>query len=248
MRWCERSSEASSAGAWRPNSLWPSQWQQRQPPCCSWDSAAYASSPLCPQGAAVQAAVRSAFEIGAGRFQARPDQLLPVGGNACACDPARREQLSLLWEPSGCRLRDFSASAFCTALGDRTLLLVGDSTMQQLASVLMNGLAWEEAQAHERPHTTWTRALPLKALPRTYAGAQVLPRLQRPAAAPADQRRDGGGGCGVAVSSRQQRHGSTAWLLCTGETPCRGPAAEGLQQRACVAEGLCGRRGVGGEV
>ena len=71
----------------------------------------------------------------------------------------------MLWEPSGCRLRDFSASAFCTALGDRTLLLVGDSTMQQLASVLMNGLAWEEAQAHERPHTTWTRALPLKALP-----------------------------------------------------------------------------------
>ena len=45
------------------------------------------------------------------------------------------------------------------------MLLVGDSTMQQLASVLMNGLAWEEAQAHERPHTTWTRALPLKALP-----------------------------------------------------------------------------------
>ena len=148
MRWCERSSDAS-AGAWRPNSLWPSQWQQRQPPCCSWDSAAYATSPLCPQGAAVQAAVRSAFELGAGRFQARPDQLLPVGGNACACDPARREQLSLLWEPSSCRLRDFSAAAFCTALGDRTLVVVGDSTMQQLASVLMNGLAWEEAQARD---------------------------------------------------------------------------------------------------
>ena len=98
----------------------------------------------------MQAAVRSAFELGAGRFQARPEQLLPVGGNACACDPARREQLSLLWEPSGCKLREFSAEAFCTALGDRTLLLVGDSTMQQLASVLMNGLAWEEAQ--ERPH------------------------------------------------------------------------------------------------
>ena len=148
--WCERSSDAR-AGAWRPNSLWPSQWQQRQPPCCSWDSAAYATSPLCPQGAAVQAAVRSAFEIGAGRFQARPDQLLPVGGNACACDPARREQLSLLWAPSRCRLRDFSAAAFCAALGDRTLLLVGDSTMQQLASVLMNGLAWEEAQARPTP-------------------------------------------------------------------------------------------------
>ena len=99
----------------------------------------------------MQAAVRSAFELGAGRFQARPEQLLPVGGNACACDPARREQLSLLWEPSGCRLRDFSAAAFCAALGDRTLLLVGDSTMQQLASVLMNGLAWEEAQARPTP-------------------------------------------------------------------------------------------------
>ena len=66
-------------------------------------------------------------------------------------DPARREQLSLLWAPSRCRLRDFSAAAFCAALGDRTLLLVGDSTMQQLASVLMNGLAWEEAQARPTP-------------------------------------------------------------------------------------------------
>ena len=97
-------------------------------------------------------ALARGFEIGAGRFQARPDQLLPVGGNACACDPARREQLSLLWAPSRCRLRDFSAAAFCAALGDRTLLLVGDSTMQQLASVLMNGLAWEESQARRTPH------------------------------------------------------------------------------------------------
>ena len=160
MRWCERSGDAR-AGAWRPNALWPSQWHQRQPPCCSWDSAEYATSPLCPQGAAVQAAVRSAFELGAGRFQAKPEQLLPVGGNACACDPARREQLSLLWEPSGCRLREFSAEAFCTALGDRTLLLVGDSTMQQLASVLMNELAWEEAQARLSRtwrHRPWRRA------------------------------------------------------------------------------------------
>jgi hypothetical protein len=145
-RSCSRSSDAR-AGAWQPSALRVPQWLHREPPCCSWDNAAYATSALCPQGEAVQAAVRSAFELGAGSFQARPDRLLPVGGNACACEPSRRQQLAMEWEPNGCRLHEWSAEAFCAALGRRRLLFVGDSTMQQLATVVMNGVAWEEAQA-----------------------------------------------------------------------------------------------------
>jgi len=45
-----------------------------------------------------------------------------------------------VWTPRSCRLHDWSARHFCDALQNRTMLLVGDSTMQLFALSLMSAL------------------------------------------------------------------------------------------------------------
>jgi hypothetical protein len=85
--------------------------------------------------------VRAAFD-GNERFTATSERLAPVGARACSCSRSRDELLSYRWVPSRCALRAFDTVAFCALLGRRRLLFVGDSTMQQLASVVMNHLAW----------------------------------------------------------------------------------------------------------
>ena len=66
------------------------------------------------------------------------------GDDCCSCDrqgktrfvPAPRELYQ--WKPATCQLMQWDADLFCELLGARTLLLVGDSTMQQSASTLMS--------------------------------------------------------------------------------------------------------------
>ena len=60
---------------------------------------------------------------------------------SCACDAAsntsqRREAELWSWQPRHCRMPAFGVARFCSALGSRLLLLVGDSTMFQLAFTL----------------------------------------------------------------------------------------------------------------
>ena len=45
-----------------------------------------------------------------------------------------------VWKPLGCRIISWNASQFCDLLKNRTLLFVGDSTMQQSASTLISHL------------------------------------------------------------------------------------------------------------
>lgn len=68
-----------------------------------------------------------------------------VGGNACNCDatsPLGRYSISqretYVWRPNSCDLPVWNATLFCSVLGKRNILFVGDSTMQQTASSLMN--------------------------------------------------------------------------------------------------------------
>ena len=66
-----------------------------------------------------------------------------AGGNACSCDAALQGRSTVNarenydWVPSFCMLHHWNASFFCELLGNRTILLVGDSTMEQSASTLM---------------------------------------------------------------------------------------------------------------
>jgi hypothetical protein len=65
-------------------------------------------------------------------------------GQACYCDARdntqrtlnRREQYE--WIPHNCTLLKWNGHQFCHLLGNRTIVLVGDSTMQQTAATLMS--------------------------------------------------------------------------------------------------------------
>lgn len=67
-----------------------------------------------------------------------------AGASSCVCDSAKNtrttvsERESYVWEPSMCSLVPFDGKIFCSLLGNRTILLIGDSIMQQLASTIMS--------------------------------------------------------------------------------------------------------------
>ena len=71
-----------------------------------------------------------------------------AGGHACVCDalneniPKGRwllnERELYKWIPAYCDLLEWNGLHFCSLLGNRTILLVGDSTMGQTSSTLMN--------------------------------------------------------------------------------------------------------------
>mmetsp|Transcript_20086 Transcript_20086/g.19382 ORF Transcript_20086/g.19382 Transcript_20086/m.19382 type:complete len:351 (+) Transcript_20086:255-1307(+) len=66
------------------------------------------------------------------------------GDDCCRCDreddtrlvPNKREAYH--WDPLSCHLQEWNATLFCELLGSRTMLLMGDSTMQETAATLMS--------------------------------------------------------------------------------------------------------------
>ena len=56
------------------------------------------------------------------------------------CAPDHYHFNDTVWTPRSCRLHDWSARHFCDALQNRTMLLVGDSTMGLFAMSLMSAL------------------------------------------------------------------------------------------------------------
>jgi hypothetical protein len=74
-----------------------------------------------------------------------------TSAHACLCDYKEgilsvhnREQY--YWNPANCLLKNWDAELFCDLLGERTVLLIGDSTMEQTASTLMSMVAvWHQA-------------------------------------------------------------------------------------------------------
>jgi hypothetical protein len=55
--------------------------------------------------------------------------LVHIAGNGCKCEGWVDEYV---WEPAGCVLAAWDAAAFCDALGARSLMFIGDSTMIQV--------------------------------------------------------------------------------------------------------------------
>ena len=95
-----------------------------EPPCCSWDTAA---NPAWCEALPISKVVLGE-ELHRGSASGAS-----AGGFACTCKSARPR---LQWTPSGCQLPAWNATRFCALLGGKKLLFVGDSTMQQTASVV----------------------------------------------------------------------------------------------------------------
>lgn len=81
-------------------------------------------------------------------FQGSSSQPPKTPNYSCHCDAAgltrstvtRREQFE--WKPLYCTMPRWDALSFCTALGARKLLIIGDSTVAQAAVTLM-GMLYE---------------------------------------------------------------------------------------------------------
>ena len=119
---------------------WPGAWISRLeaprfPPCCSWDKAASESNPpSCING-----------------NKGVPGRFVKVGGHGCQCTTQQQRAVArFTWAPSGCELPPFDGTAFCAALGNRTLLFIGDSTIQQMSGAIMNLLSLEGAPCADR--------------------------------------------------------------------------------------------------
>ena len=109
----------------------PDHSQQETPmPCCSWDDARLNRR---------HGGQCHGFKRIAGVYSGPDRGLAFIGGHACMC--AEQTPAPLTFVPAGCALPPWDAPRFCRLLDRRRLLLIGDSTMEQTASVLMNSIA-----------------------------------------------------------------------------------------------------------
>jgi hypothetical protein len=107
--------------------------------CCGWDTRDWADSAL------TNSCYPELFyhEEYTGNDNTNHLNLMHIGGHACTCDEIRKTRLTVSarekwdWKPTNCKLRPWNATQFCEVLGERKILLVGDSTMQQTAGTLM---------------------------------------------------------------------------------------------------------------
>ena len=65
--------------------------------------------------------------------------LVEMRSHGCECEDIGPDPYEYV--PSNCTLRPWDAEEFCTALGGRKILLIGDSLMRQIATILMNRIA-----------------------------------------------------------------------------------------------------------
>lgn len=102
---------------------------------CGWGDHDYKSNPqLCGWGA----------RIGEQLVYGHKTWLMQTGGFSSECDKrddtrwkfTQRERYR--WEPMLCDLIPWNATQFCELLGNRTILMLGDSTMHQTAASIMS--------------------------------------------------------------------------------------------------------------
>lgn len=111
-------------------------------PCCGWDDDIFLRYPQeCGTSPMHKVTVNELDKtisfVGTKEFFAHS------GNNGCSmnCSPIIGRMISARWMPSECKLPEFDAAHFCNnVLRDRSVLVIGDSTMQQTASVLMNAV------------------------------------------------------------------------------------------------------------
>lgn len=86
-------------------------------------------------------------------YNGRSEALVHAGHLACGCRGRGVEDFD--WTTNGCHLPQFAASRFCSVLGRRRLLFIGDSIEDQVAGSVMSHLLWDLAHAQPaqwQPH------------------------------------------------------------------------------------------------
>ena len=128
---CDR--DAQNVGAWHPSKV-------AHLPCCtrasSWaiGNVTYPS----PQSPACGPVAEHVSQYGL-LYHGRPKWQVTTGGFGCSC-VGHTERLE--WQPYDCRLAKWDAQVFCKKLGVRRVVFIGDSTMEQSASAVINAVTW----------------------------------------------------------------------------------------------------------
>mmetsp|Transcript_12201 Transcript_12201/g.18895 ORF Transcript_12201/g.18895 Transcript_12201/m.18895 type:complete len:372 (-) Transcript_12201:247-1362(-) len=101
--------------------------------CCGWDGNNFLKHP--------KECGKESMPKHEGGYTGRKKFLAHMGGNACSCPKFKDE-----WSWSSPTLKKHSAEQTCRKLGNRSVLMIGDSTMEQTASTLMNALHFSGCQ------------------------------------------------------------------------------------------------------
>jgi hypothetical protein len=96
------------------------------PVCCGWDKRHYEANPA-------QCGKRGMNNTW---YSGNPNYYQQIGGKACTCANFKDKYT---WRSSQ-ELPDWEATETCRLLGNRTVLFIGDSSMQQFATILMNSI------------------------------------------------------------------------------------------------------------
>lgn len=102
--------------------------------CCSWDNNDYLNmKDYCEQG----------IVSDTNFFNGNTNYSSQCGAHSCKCDSFgnrlnTNERENYEWVPSNCTLMKFDGQLFCNIVKNRTILLVGDSTMLQTSVTLMS--------------------------------------------------------------------------------------------------------------
>jgi hypothetical protein len=108
-------------------------------------------------------------------FVGKQDGMMQSGGRACLCDAVtptdrwkvhHREKYE--WVPSFCFLRPWNAKAFCDLLGDRNILIRGDSSAGQSAITLINMLSAKGEKCQTQITFSWANLLALPSNPANF--------------------------------------------------------------------------------
>ena len=100
-------------------------------PCCSWDE----DSGNNPE----QYCHASQFKREGDGFKGPIGTLAFTGGHSCTCKN-NQFQDEFEYVASDCEFISWNANLFCQVLGNRTILIIGDSTVGQSASSIMNSI------------------------------------------------------------------------------------------------------------
>jgi hypothetical protein len=78
---------------------------------------------------------------------------MQTGGFSHECDKQDNTRTTItqreryIWKPLKCDLMQWNATLFCELLGERVILMVGDSTMHQTGAALMSRITWDRPNA-----------------------------------------------------------------------------------------------------
>lgn len=120
---------------WTPNK------EFNNPICCPWDKSDFVGKvypEICGKDYWPQN-TQDFDQNAAQHYTGNPNLLAQAGGHGCLCRDSRNFTDQYTWT-SPKLTRPFNASYTCELLGKRRMLIIGDSTGQQLASTLMNAL------------------------------------------------------------------------------------------------------------